>query len=116
MHRSFLFVPGNRPELFGKEPSRMRRVARGAGHTEKDVAELLQRFGMMQKMIGSIGQQAGLLQRLPGMFVARARQLAPPSRPGRALPAARRAGHLHRRDDAIELRSPGCGRRNRQDL
>lgn len=45
----------------------MRRVARGSGHTEKDIAELLQRFAVMQKMLGSIGQQAGLLQKLPGM-------------------------------------------------
>jgi signal recognition particle subunit SRP54 len=56
-----------RPELFAKQPSRMRRVARGSGHTEKDLAELLQRFAFMQKMLGSIGQQASLLQKLPGM-------------------------------------------------
>ena len=66
----------NRPELFAKEPSRMRRVASGSGHTEKDIAELLQRFAFMQKMIGSIGQQAGLLQKLPGMKqLAMARRL-----------------------------------------
>jgi signal recognition particle subunit SRP54 len=56
-----------RPELFAKQPSRMRRVARGSGQSEKDLAELLQRFAFMQKMLGSIGQQAGFLQRLPGM-------------------------------------------------
>jgi signal recognition particle subunit SRP54 len=56
-----------RPTLFAKEPSRIRRVARGSGHTEKDIAELLQRFSVMQKMLGSIGQQAGFLQKLPGM-------------------------------------------------
>jgi signal recognition particle subunit SRP54 len=55
------------PSLFAKEPSRIRRVARGSGTTEKDIAELLQRFAMMQKMMGSIGQQAGFLQKLPGM-------------------------------------------------
>ena len=66
----------NRPELFAKEPSRVKRVAKGSGHTEKDIAELLQRFGFMQKMIGSIGQQAGLLQKLPGMKqLAMARRL-----------------------------------------
>lgn len=65
-----------RPELFAKEPTRMRRVARGSGHTEKDIAELLQRFAFMQKMIGSIGQQAGFLQKLPGMKqLAMARRL-----------------------------------------
>ncbi|MEY4581352.1 MAG: hypothetical protein RL701_6055 [Pseudomonadota bacterium] len=64
------------PELFTKQPSRMRRVARGSGQTEKDLAELLQRFGFMQKMLGSIGQQAGFLNKLPGMKqLAMARKL-----------------------------------------
>jgi signal recognition particle subunit SRP54 len=64
------------PELFAKQPSRMRRVARGSGQTEKDLAELLQRFGFMQKMLGNIGQQAGFLQKLPGMKqLAMARKL-----------------------------------------
>jgi signal recognition particle subunit SRP54 len=65
-----------RPELFAKEPSRMRRVARGSGQTEKDLAELLQRFGFMQKMMGSLGQSTGLLGKLPGMKqLAMARRL-----------------------------------------
>jgi len=56
-----------RPELFAKERGRLTRVAKGSGRTEKDVADLLQRFTFMQKMMGQIGQQAGLLQRMPGM-------------------------------------------------
>src|SRR6185295_10168493 len=35
--------------------------------TDKQVADLLQRFGFMQSLMGQIGQQAGMLQRLPGM-------------------------------------------------
>src|SRR6185295_10056409 len=35
--------------------------------TDKQVADLLQRFGFMQSLMGQIGQQAGFLQRMPGM-------------------------------------------------
>ena len=59
------------PDLFRKEPSRLKRVARGAGREANDVAELLQRFAFMRQMMGGIGQQAGMLSKLPGM-----RQLA----------------------------------------
>ena len=55
------------PQLFTKEPRRIKRVAKGSGSTDRDVAELLQRFSFMQGLMGQIGQQAGLLQRLPGM-------------------------------------------------
>jgi signal recognition particle subunit SRP54 len=55
------------PQLFTQQPARMKRVAKGSGHTEREVADLLQRFGFMQTLMGQIGQQAGMLQRLPGM-------------------------------------------------
>lgn len=63
-------------ELFQKEPSRIRRVAKGSGRNEKEVADLLQRFMFMRQMMGSIGQQAGMLSKVPGMkSLAGARQL-----------------------------------------
>ena len=55
------------PEIFQKEPSRIKRVAKGCGREDKDVVDLLQRFMFMRKMMGDIGQQAGMLQRIPGM-------------------------------------------------
>jgi signal recognition particle subunit SRP54 len=55
------------PQLFVEQPKRIKRVAKGSGRTDKEVADLLQRFGFMQSLMGQIGQQAGLLQRLPGM-------------------------------------------------
>jgi signal recognition particle subunit SRP54 len=55
------------PDLFARQPDRLRRVARGAGREEKDVAELLKRFVFMQKMMSQIGEQASLLQKIPGM-------------------------------------------------
>ena len=54
-------------ELFQKEPSRIVRVARGSGTAEKQVAEILQRFAFMKQMMGSIGTQAGMLGKIPGM-------------------------------------------------
>jgi signal recognition particle subunit SRP54 len=76
MVSSMTRVERKRPELFAKQPTRIVRVAKGSGRTPKDVAELLQRFAFMQKMLGSIGQQAGFLQKMPGMKqLAMARRL-----------------------------------------
>jgi signal recognition particle subunit SRP54 len=55
------------PKLFIEKPNRIKRVAKGSGSTDKEVADLLQRFGFMQSLMGQIGQQAGFLQRMPGM-------------------------------------------------
>jgi len=54
-------------ELFQKQPTRLVRVAKGSGTTEKQVAEILQRFVFMKQMMGSIGSQAGMLSKIPGM-------------------------------------------------
>jgi signal recognition particle subunit SRP54 len=54
-------------ELFQKQPNRVVRVAKGSGTAEKQVAEILQRFAFMKQMMGSIGQQAGMLGKIPGM-------------------------------------------------
>jgi signal recognition particle subunit SRP54 len=55
------------PQLFADQPKRIKRVANGSGCKDREVADLLQRFGFMQSLMGQIGKQAGLLQRLPGM-------------------------------------------------
>ncbi|MCG8557568.1 MAG: signal recognition particle protein [Proteobacteria bacterium] len=55
------------PDLFQAQPTRLKRVAVGCGRDPKDVAELLQRFAFMRKMMNDIGQQAGMLQKIPGM-------------------------------------------------
>src|SRR5690606_38840076 len=52
-------------ELFQKQPNRIKRVARGSGRSDKDVVDLLQRFMFMRQMMGSIGQQANMLSRVP---------------------------------------------------
>jgi signal recognition particle subunit SRP54 len=58
-------------ELFRAEPRRVERVAKGAGTTKEAVAELIAKFVMMRDMMRNIGQQAGLLSKIPG-----AKQLA----------------------------------------
>jgi signal recognition particle subunit SRP54 len=48
------------------DPSRMERIAKGSGRKKQDVQELMQKFTMMQQVMGSIGQNPGLLGRIPG--------------------------------------------------
>jgi signal recognition particle subunit SRP54 len=56
-----------RPELFDREPTRIERVARGSGRKADEVKELLTKFNWMRELMGNIGQQAGLLAKIPGM-------------------------------------------------
>ncbi len=64
------------PELFQKNRGRIGRVAKGSGRTDKEVVDLLNRFMFMRQMMGDIGQQAGLLSKIPGMKqMAMARRL-----------------------------------------
>lgn len=59
-------TPGERqdPKLIDK--SRARRIATGCGRRVSDVEGLIDRFMQMRKMMGSLGQQGGLLSRLGG--------------------------------------------------
>jgi signal recognition particle subunit SRP54 len=48
------------------DQGRLKRVARGSGHKENEVADLLNRFAMMRQMMMQIGQSSGLLSKIPG--------------------------------------------------
>src|SRR5256885_1061174 len=48
------------------DTGRLKRVARGSGHKEQEVADLLNRFAMMRQLMMQIGQSSGLLSKLPG--------------------------------------------------
>ncbi|HET6281442.1 MAG TPA: signal recognition particle protein [Polyangia bacterium] len=48
------------------DQSRLRRVSRGCGHKESEVADLLNRFAMMRQMMMQIGMSSGLLGKIPG--------------------------------------------------
>jgi signal recognition particle subunit SRP54 len=65
--RSMTRAERNDVVLFTKQPKRVQRVAKGSGRTDHEVGELLQKFTMMKQIMGSIGQQAGMLSRIPGM-------------------------------------------------
>ncbi|MBC7173154.1 MAG: signal recognition particle protein, partial [Polyangiaceae bacterium] len=65
--RSMTVAERKDPDIFKSQPSRLTRVAKGSGREAKEVAELVQRFMFMRQMMGDIGQQAGMLQRIPGM-------------------------------------------------
>mgnify|MGYP001186277434 FL=1 len=65
-------TPAERRDVSLFNDSRIRRVARGSGHTEKQVRDLLAKYKGMRDLMGQIGGNAGgFLSRLPGM-----RQLA----------------------------------------
>ena len=53
-----------RPDLIND--ARAKRIAKGSGKKPQDVTELLQKFKMMQQVMGSIGANPGLLGRIPG--------------------------------------------------
>ncbi|WP_434389318.1 signal recognition particle protein [Melittangium boletus] len=53
-----------RPQLIND--SRVKRIAKGSGRKPEEVRDLLQKFGMMQQVMGTIGQNPGLLGRIPG--------------------------------------------------
>lgn len=55
------------PNALVREPSRVKRVARGSGTTEQAVSELVQKFLFMQQMMGGMGQNMGMLGNIPGL-------------------------------------------------
>jgi len=58
------------------DDSRVARVARGAGRTEQEVRELMDRFQGMRQMMSAVGKSPGILGRLPGFKqMAQARAL-----------------------------------------
>src|SRR5436190_3076299 len=48
------------------DQGRIKRVARGSGRREQEVADLLNRFAMMRQMMMQIGMSTGLLGKIPG--------------------------------------------------
>jgi signal recognition particle subunit SRP54 len=64
MYNSMTTKERLQPSLFND--SRIRRVAKGSGRQPQEVKDLLTKFGAMRQMMGSIGQNPGLLGRIPG--------------------------------------------------
>ena len=55
------------PYVLVREPGRVKRVASGSGQPEQGVNELIQKFLFMKQMIGNVGQNMGMLGKIPGM-------------------------------------------------
>jgi signal recognition particle subunit SRP54 len=55
------------PYLLIREPGRVKRISKGSGQPEPGVNELIQKFLFMKQMIGNVGQNMGMLGKIPGM-------------------------------------------------
>ncbi len=68
MIQSMTKVERAKPELIEKEQSRAQRISRGSGVPAKDILELVGRFKMMKKFMGTLGGDGGggLLSKIPG--------------------------------------------------
>jgi signal recognition particle subunit SRP54 len=60
-------TPAERQRPDSITEQRVRRVAKGAGRTEKDVRDLLKQYQAMRGVMKQIGDAPGLLGRLPGV-------------------------------------------------
>jgi signal recognition particle subunit SRP54 len=64
------------PYALIREPSRVQRVSRGSGQPESQVQELVQKFLFMKQMMDGLGQNMGMMGRVPGLKnVAMAKQM-----------------------------------------
>jgi signal recognition particle subunit SRP54 len=84
----------NDPHLLIREPSRVKRIAKGSAQPEQGVTELIQKFLFMKQMMSGFGGDLGLLGKIPGMKnMATARQIRKamkgggvPGMPGMGMP------------------------------
>ena len=55
------------PYALIREPRRVERISKGSGTKPEAVTELVQKFLFMRQMMGGLGQNLGLLGKIPGM-------------------------------------------------
>ncbi len=55
------------PYALIREPSRVQRVSKGSGQPETQVQELVQKFLFMKQMMDGLGQNMGMMGKIPGM-------------------------------------------------
>jgi signal recognition particle subunit SRP54 len=55
------------PYALIREPSRVERVSKGSGQPETQVQELIQKFLFMKQMMDGLGQNMGMMGKIPGM-------------------------------------------------
>jgi len=67
MIQSMTLAERDDPNLLVREPGRLKRIARGSGSQEQGVSELVQKFLYLQQMMGGVGQNLGMMGKIPGM-------------------------------------------------
>jgi signal recognition particle subunit SRP54 len=55
------------PYALVREPSRVTRIAKGSAQPEQGVSELVQKFLFMKQMMEGLGQNLGMMGKIPGM-------------------------------------------------
>jgi signal recognition particle subunit SRP54 len=55
------------PYSLVREPGRVTRIAKGSAQPEQGVSELVQKFLFMKQMMGGLGQNLGMMGKIPGM-------------------------------------------------
>src|SRR5579883_1721888 len=74
--QSFTKFERRDPYALIREPGRVQRIAGGSGQPEQQVQELVQKFLFMKQMMEGLGQNMGMMGRIPGMKnVAMAKQM-----------------------------------------
>jgi signal recognition particle subunit SRP54 len=67
MIQSMTILEKEDPNALIREPSRVRRIARGSGCPEQAVTELVQKFLFMRQMMTGMGGDMGLMGKIPGL-------------------------------------------------
>jgi signal recognition particle subunit SRP54 len=65
--QSFTRFERKDPYALIREPTRVARIAKGSGQPDQQVQELVQKFLFMKQMMGGLGQNMGLMGKIPGM-------------------------------------------------
>jgi signal recognition particle subunit SRP54 len=85
--QSFTRFERRDPYALIREPTRVARIAKGSGQPEPQVEELVQKFLFMKQMMGGLGQNMGLVGKIPGMKnIAMAKQLRKQMAQGGGMP------------------------------
>jgi signal recognition particle subunit SRP54 len=64
---SFTTFERKDPYALIREPGRVARIAKGSGSPDQAVSELVQRFLFMKQLMEGMGQNSGLLGKIPGL-------------------------------------------------
>ncbi len=67
MIQSFTKFERKDPYALVREPNRVKRIAKGSGQPEQGVSELVQKFLFMKQMMEGLGQNMGMLGKIPGV-------------------------------------------------